>query len=220
MALKPVQLLKGLLHRVLVLLGAAGLTLMFFMVLPLIQTINQQPQEENLEVSEPVAYEPPPPPPPEEEEPEEPEEPEEAPELEEEAPPLNLDQLQLALNPGMGGGLPGGDFQVDLNTAAGGGDDVDALFSMADLDQKPRPVYQPSPQMTAEIRRAAPGTVYIIFIVDKDGRVTKAKVQKSSNPVFEQAALAAVKQWRFEPGKRGGEPVRFRMRVPITFPRQ
>jgi protein TonB len=43
-------------------------------------------------------------------------------------------------------------------------------------------------------------------------------VQSSSDPVFEAPSLAAVKQWKFEPGKRNGKPVRFRMRVPITFP--
>ena len=32
-----------------------------------------------------------------------------------------------------------------------------------------------------------------------------------------ETALKAVKQWKFEPGKRKGKPVQFRMRVPITF---
>jgi len=44
-------------------------------------------------------------------------------------------------------------------------------------------------------------------------------VQNSTDPIFEGPALAAIKQWKFEPGKRKGEPVRFRMRVPITFPK-
>ena len=42
-------------------------------------------------------------------------------------------------------------------------------------------------------------------------------MQKSSHPAFEQPALQAVRRWRFEPGKRGGKPVSFKMRVPITF---
>jgi protein TonB len=37
--------------------------------------------------------------------------------------------------------------------------------------------------------------------------------------VFEAPALKAVKQWKFEPGKKNGKAVRFRMRVPITFPK-
>ena len=59
----------------------------------------------------------------------------------------------------------------------------------------------------------------MLFVVDQDGRVDSPRVQKSTNPEFDRAALKAVKQWKFEPGKRNGEPVRFRMRVPITFPK-
>ena len=95
---------------------------------------------------------------------------------------------------------------------------LDALFSLADLDQKPRVIYQPSPTLSAKVRKKAPGTVYVIFVVDQRGRVVNPSVQKSSDPIFERPALAAVKKWRFEPGKRKGEAVRFRMRVPITFP--
>jgi TonB family protein len=139
-------------------------------------------------------------------------------ELMEEAPPLDLSQLELALNPGDGAGLLG-DFVNQLNPLTSSGAEVDALFSMADLDQKPRVLYQPGPVLNKQIRQQAPGTVYIIFIVDQRGRVENPIVQKSSDPVFERSALAAVKQWKFEPGKRNGQPVRFRMRVPITFPK-
>lgn len=52
----------------------------------------------------------------------------------------------------------------------------------------------------------------------QDGRVTDAVVQTSSDPIFERPALAAVRKWKFEPGRRDGRPARFRMRVPVTFP--
>ena len=61
------------------------------------------------------------------------------------------------------------------------------------------------------------GTVTLLFIVDADGRVKEPKVQKSDHPSFDAPALNAVKRWRFDPGKVGGQPVQFRMRVPITF---
>ena len=127
------------------------------------------------------------------------------------------------MNPG--GGFSeewmGGDFAVKLNNVAAGGEgaDVDALFSMADLDQPPRVIYQPGPILTPQLRKKAPGTVYILFIVNQSGRVENPMVQKSSDPVFEAPAMTAVKQWKFEPGKRNGKPVRFRMRVPISFPK-
>jgi protein TonB len=208
---------RQLVHGVLVVLGAVTLTLVFFLVLPLLQIINQPPTTDLIVPSVDTALPPPPPPPPQEEPEKKPEPEEKAPELMEEAPPLDLLQLELALNPGDGAGLVG-DFLNKLNPLTSSGEEVDALFSMADLDQKPRVLYQPGPVLNKQIRQQAPGTVYIIFIVDKRGRVANPIVQKSSDPVFEHSALAAVKQWKFEPGKRNGQPVRFRMRVPITFP--
>ena len=137
-----------------------------------------------------------------------------------EAPPLDLSQLELAWNPGISEGWTTGDFAVKLNTVVSSGESgVDALFSVADLDQTPRVIYQPGPMLTKELRKKAPGTVYIIFVVDQQGRVENPMVQKSSNPIFEKSALNAIKQWKFEPGKRNGKSVRFRMRVPFTFPK-
>ena len=216
---KTKNVFKQCVHGVLVVLGAGSLTLTFFLVLPLIQIINKPPITDLIVQSVDTALPPPPPPLPEEEPQEEPETEEEPPKLLEEAPPLDLSQLELALNPGSGAGLFG-DFVNKLKPlTTSSGKDVDALFSMADLDQKPRPVYQPGPLLTKQVRKKAPGTVYIIFIVDKRGRVENPIVQRSSDPVFNRSVLAAVKQWKFEPGKRNGQPVRFRMRVPITFPK-
>ncbi len=203
--------------------GALSLATGCFLVLPLMQAIARPPESDSLVRGIDSADLPPPPPPPEEPPPEE-EEPEEAPpELSEQAPPLDLSQLELALNPTLGDGFLQGDFAIRLETfgaqGEGGADAMDALFTIADLDQEPRVVHQPSPTLNAETRRKAPGTVHVLFVVDQSGRVLDPVVQKSTDPVFEKAALAAVKQWKFEPGKRNGQPVRFRMRVPITFPK-
>ncbi len=209
-------------HRVLVVVGALGLTLLFFMVLPLMQSISGGPQADTMVTTVDVTDVPPPPPPPEEEPPKPEEPPQEPPELQEPMEQrLDLSQLELALNPGgFGDGSFGGDFAVKLNTVtASKAEDVDALFSLSDLDQQPRIVYQPGPTIDATIRRKAPGTVHIIFIVDQRGRVENPIVQQSTDPIFDKPALAAVRQWKFEPGKRQGQPVRFRMRVPITFPK-
>lgn len=207
-------------HYATVVLGAVTLTAAFFLVLPILQVINKPPTSDLSYQTIDTVLEPPPPPPPEQEPEEEPEPEEQPPELTEEAPPLDLSQLELALNPGFGSGWGfEGDFSMALNTGASDKADLDALFSLSDLDQKPRAVYQPSPVMNSRVRSKAPGTVYIIFVVDESGRVQEPQIQKASDPVFERPALAAVKQWKFEPGRRNGEAVRFRMRVPITFPK-
>ncbi len=219
------KLVRGLLHHLGVITGSIGLTLLVLLVLPLMQTISK-PLTEDMQLTsvDLGSLEPPPPTVQEEEsEPEEQQE-EQPPQLEEmtEAPPLDLSQLELALNPGMGGGMGGsGDFAVKLNsvTAAANDESLDAVFSMADLDQKPRIVYQPGPVLDKKLRGKGPAKIYILFIVDENGRVTEPKVQKSDNPLFDNAALKAVSKWKFEPGKRGGQSVRFRMRVPISFPK-
>jgi periplasmic protein TonB len=212
------RVLRSMVHRVVVLVGALSLTLLMFLVLPVMETIGKPPVADLTLRSADTADVPPPPPPPEPEPEKEPEPEEKPPDLQEPAQPLDLSQLEVALNPGLSGDWLGGDFAVKLSTAAAASESSEALFSLADLDQKPRALSQPSPVMTPEIRRKAPGTVYILFLVGTDGRVENPMVQKSSDPIFEKAALAAIKQWKFEPGKRSGQPVRFRMRVPITFP--
>jgi protein TonB len=214
--------IRGLIHRAVVLIGAVGLTLLFFLVLPFMQTLTKPPESDLVVQTIETAKLEAPPPPPEEERQEEPQQEEKLPELADEAPPLTLEQLTMALNPGFSDGWMQGDFAVKLNTAtagSGNGSDVGALFSIADLDQQPRIIYQPGPTMTKEVRKKAPGTVYIIFVVDQQGRVENPVVQKASDPIFEKPALAAVKQWKFEPGKRNGQAVKFRMRVPFTFPK-
>jgi len=190
-----------------------------FLVLPLIQAITKQPDKDTVLQSMDTAALPPPPPPIEEEEPEpEPEEEPPPPELAEDVPLLDLAQLELALNATVGEGFLGGDFASRLITPTAAGEDLDALFSLADLDQEPRATHRANPAFTAKLRKRAPATVYVLFIVDQRGRVENPIVQQSTDPLFDSAALAAIKQWRFEPGRRKGEPVRFRMRQPITFP--
>jgi protein TonB len=194
------------------------MTLALFMVLPLMETIGSPSSRDLLVRPVDVASLPPPPPPPPSEEPEEEEPPPPPPQLREQVQPLELAQLELALNPGIGdGGF--GDFTIDLsNQLAMEEGGLDQIFSLADLDQRPRVIFQRMPAYPPDLRkRNRQGTVYIVFTVDTGGRVVAPRVDKSTDPAFDAVALDAVKQWRFEPGTRGGEKVQFRMRVPITF---
>lgn len=214
----PTPLALRFLKRLVVSGGAIAMTLGLFLILPVIQAITEDPPDKVLLTGVDDVSLPPPPPPPEMEEPEpEPEE-EPPPEMSEEAPPLDLSMLELALDGGIGDGFMGGDFAVSLGNLTGGGADVQELFSLAELDQEPRPLSQPPPSLSAKERKRTPGQVVVIFIVDAKGKVTQAKVRSSTDPILERPALAAVKQWKFEPGKRNGEPVSSRMMIPITFP--
>ena len=214
------KIIQTTFRRFIVLFAALFLSAVVFLLLPVLQAVNaaDAPDMEIIDVSS--VNIPPPPPPVEEEEPEpEPEEePPPPPQMDVDVPPLSLDQLELALNPGYGSAM-GGDFSIDLGTTLVTEDSADQLFSIADLDQQPSVIFRQMPKMTQKLRKRTPATVYIIFTVDTSGRVEEAKIQRSSDPSFDRPALAALKKWKFEPGKRSGKAVKFRMRVPITFPK-
>lgn len=215
---KQVSLFSQILHQIAVFIGASLVTLVFFLILPLMQTIAKSPELDMVVQNVDVA-EVPPPPAIEEEKPQEQPQEELKPELSEvNDQQLSLDELSLALNPGLSDGMLQGDFTIAIKKAAEGGNaNIDELFSVADLDQKPRAIYQPAPVMTKEMRKAGAATVYVVFIVDQEGKVQEPKVQSTTNPIFDRSAVNAVKQWKFEPGKNNGKAVRFRMRVPVTF---
>ena len=82
----------------------------------------------------------------------------------------------------------------------------------------PRVIAQPAPVYPEVMRESGlRGEVLVDFIVDREGRVTRAYVVRSLNPAFDEPALEAVRRWRFEPGRKGDVPVNTHMRVPIAF---
>ncbi len=199
-----------------VLLGAVVLSLACFLVLPLLEAISQGPAPDLTLVPVDTAALPPPPPPIEEEQ--KPEEPEEKPpDLAEDAPPLDLAQLEMALTGGGDGSGLGGDFVLKIQGLGGDGDSTDEVFSLKDLDQKPRKIHDPAPVLSAALRKKRPAHVTVKFYVDKNGKVDNASIDNSSDPAFEGPVLEAIRQWKFEPGKRGGKPVRSPLRQMFKF---
>jgi len=65
------------------------------------------------------------------------------------------------------------------------------------------------------------GAVLLEMTVQKDGAVGDVKVVQCTHPRvgFEEAATAAVKEWRFEPGVENGEPVDVKTRLKLNFTR-
>ncbi len=86
------------------------------------------------------------------------------------------------------------------------------VFNAAYLNN-PKPDY---PQMA--FRRGETGTVYVLVLVTKEGRAGRVSVHKSSgSPALDTAATRAITGWRFEPGRKGSEPVESEVIVPMPF---
>lgn len=92
------------------------------------------------------------------------------------------------------------------------------FVSARSLDRQPRATAQISPDYPSSMRQQGIiGSVTVEFDVNTEGKVVRADVVHSTRREFEEPALRAVRNWRFEPGKRHGRAVPFRMTVPIEF---
>ncbi len=62
------------------------------------------------------------------------------------------------------------------------------------------------------------GTVVLWLVISREGRVSQASIQQSSGyPKLDEAALAAVRKWRWSPTVRDGRPVEIAGAVRIPF---
>ena len=67
------------------------------------------------------------------------------------------------------------------------------------------------------LRAGLEGRVAVKVLVDKEGRVRKASVLKSSDPIFEEVALEAARQFVFAPACMTTGPVAVWVSVPFVF---
>src|SRR5690606_34137521 len=77
----------------------------------------------------------------------------------------------------------------------------------------------PAPAYPAMLRRAGQeGRVVLRVFVTAEGAAGQVQVlQPSSSPLFDEAALTAVRKWRFVPARRGDAPIAEWVQVPIQF---
>jgi RNA polymerase sigma factor (sigma-70 family) len=61
------------------------------------------------------------------------------------------------------------------------------------------------------------GRVDVTVTVDSAGNVHDARVAHSTHAELESPALESVKQWKFDPGMKGGRAVNARLEIPIIF---
>jgi len=138
---------------------------------------------------------------------------------EEEAPPPNM---------GIVGGVPGGVPGGQMNGVIGGiiSSTPTAIPKVA-TPQRVRvsagvtqglkvkhvaPVY---PQM-ARIARVQ-GPVVLAAVIGKDGTIQNLHVLSTASPLLNQAAIDAVKEWRYRPYILNGEPVEVDTQITVNF---
>lgn len=82
----------------------------------------------------------------------------------------------------------------------------------------PQVVYRSEPVSPANGRNATPGGVVVLdAIIPEDGIPRVIRVIRSLNWQFDESAINALKQWRFSPAMKDGNPVKVRMNVAVEF---
>ena len=66
-------------------------------------------------------------------------------------------------------------------------------------------------------RAGLSGKVTVSAVIGLEGGVESAEVLASTNPLFDRAALDAVRKWRYRPATMSGRPVRVYFTVVVDF---
>ena len=82
----------------------------------------------------------------------------------------------------------------------------------------PAKVEAKEPEYSEEARKAKyQGTVVLYIEVTPDGHASNMKVVKSLGLGLDEKAMEAVKQWKFQPGKKDGKAVTVAATIEVNF---
>lgn len=136
-----------------------------------------------------------------------------------------LAKSSLASNgPGPGGGIGtgrGGGIGAGSGPGFGsgsGGNMGDEAYHIGGGVTAPTVSYKVEPEFSEEARRAKfQGIVVIFIVVDEHGNPQELKIIRPLGLGLDQKALEAVRQWRFNPGRKDGRPVAVQATIEVDF---
>jgi bla regulator protein blaR1 len=94
------------------------------------------------------------------------------------------------------------------------------IYRVRDGVKQPKLVYEVKPSYTADaLKEKIQGSVKLEAVISEAGLVEDVEVTQSLDTEYglDQAAIDALKQWRFEPGTKDDKPVAVRIEVEMTF---
>ncbi len=85
-------------------------------------------------------------------------------------------------------------------------------------DRKARVIYHVEPRYPDGARaKGIVGKVVLRFTVNHEGHTEAIQVKQSLDPSLDQAAIEAVREWRFEPAMKNGQVVSMSMEAEVNF---
>ncbi|MEO8677554.1 MAG: energy transducer TonB, partial [Vicinamibacterales bacterium] len=122
--------------------------------------------------------------------------------------------------PGLGDGPDTGKGGTGSGPGRGPGSGDGDGYRVGNGVSAPRLIRSVKPQYTADAMRARiSGSVWLECVVDSHGGVDRCRLTRSLDPALglDEEAIKAARQWRFEPGIKGGEPVPVQVTIELAF---
>lgn len=86
-------------------------------------------------------------------------------------------------------------------------------ISLPEYRSNPAPIYPDSAR-----RKRQEGVVWLMVEVGEQGETRAVAVERSSShAALDEAAVTAVRGWKFAPARQGERPVAARVEVPVRF---
>ncbi len=132
------------------------------------------------------------------------------------APPSNGTGSGGGIGAASGGGVGEG-HGAGVGPGSGGGIGG-VVYKVGSGISEPKPLDTPDPEYTEEARRAKiQGTCILWLIIDAEGHPRDIRVVHGLGYGLDAKALESVKQWRFEPASKDGQPVNVQVSVEVGF---
>ena len=89
---------------------------------------------------------------------------------------------------------------------------------MANMVQESKLIHRVEPVYPEQaLRDGIQGTVRLTIVINEEGFVYELRGMEGNNPILEEAAIDAVKQWQYSPTLLNGEPVAAQTMVTVIF---
>jgi len=131
-------------------------------------------------------------------------------------PPSNGTGSGGGIGSGHGGGVGSGNGG-GVGPGSGGGFG-DGVYRAGNGVSQPSLISKVEPEYSEEARKAKfQGVVVLQIVVDAKGNAVQPRVVKSLGLGLDEKAIEAVKQWKFKPGYKNGQPVAVAATVEVNF---
>ncbi len=91
------------------------------------------------------------------------------------------------------------------------------VYNVRNVDVRPRATREVEPDYPPGLAPILTGKAVVAYTVRADGRVEDAAVVEADDVLFGEAAVSAIRKWRYRPAEVRGAPVDCRMTLPFVF---